>query len=344
MQTPNLFHFLPCNNRLRDEIRWRIYTFSFSIISIDALISDPKVSFSAQSRWSGTKPSLGAAESVHSVICLTELMRVSHDICTALWKNICTWFCCSGSVHYLIITKSGATLNSSLSLLHAFQYKLQIHSKYLEDVPWVQPVSNVFGCIWKLWNAVTLGDFGKWPFATTGGNFKRVPQHRCMEITRFPLSLRIKSIMALSAAFVPVNCILWCRYIFFCPSETIMSPHLALLPFCSLLWGSCSFILFINRIKMSPSLGWFFFCHNSCIFFLKSSSSSQSPFNWISINLLNGFKNSLALVRVSKARIGPGKHGHSLAELDAFQGDSAPTGRLSLMKLMGLEEAANPRF
>lgn len=50
-------------------------------------------------------------------------------------KNICTWFCCIGSVHYLIITKSGATLNSSFPLLHAFQSKLQIHSKYLEGVP-----------------------------------------------------------------------------------------------------------------------------------------------------------------------------------------------------------------
>lgn len=116
-------------------------------------------------------------------------------------------------------------------------------------------------------------------------------------------------------------------------------------PFHTLLRSSCSFIFFINHIKMSPSpLFFFFFVTTAAFSNFKSSSSSPSPSNGISINLLNGFKTSLALVRVSKARIGPWKHGHSLAELVLFQGSSVPTGSLSLLKLMGLEEAANPRF
>lgn len=124
-------------------------------------------------------------------------------------------------------------------------------------------------------------------------------------------------------------------------------PRLALPPPSSnsLLWGSRSFRFIINRIKMSRSLFFFFFLVTTAAFSnFKSSSSSQSPSNGISINLLNGFKKSLALMRVSKTRTGPGTHGPGVAELVLFHSASAPTGGRRLMKLMGLAEAANPRF
>lgn len=145
----------------------------------------------------------------------------------------------------------------------------------------------------------------------------------------------------------------------FCSSEWhfMMSIHLFLCvrthneptsrpaPLLQSIMGLLQFYTLHQSHKNEPkSVFWGVFFDTTAAFFFKSSSSSQSPFNGISINLLNGFKNGLALVRVSKARIGPGKSGHSLAELDVFQGDSAPTGRLRLMELMGLEEAANPTF
>lgn len=98
--------------------------------------------------------------------------------------------------------------------------------------------------------------------------------------------------------YFPLNCVLWCRWIFFSPSMTIMSQtngHLSLRPWVSdcataFQYSSWAIKEWAESIFVTTAVSSNFY----------STNSRQSPFNGISINLLNGFKNSLALMWISE--------------------------------------------
>lgn len=112
-----------------------------------------------------------------------------------------------------------------------------------------------------------------------------------MQSARFLLSLWIKSIKTLCGVLfsselcftmsIPSTFSIMC----------LMNRHRALLSPChSLLLCHCIFIFIAKSIFVTTAVFSNFY----------STNWSQSPFNGISINLLNGFKNSLALMWVSK--------------------------------------------
>lgn len=91
--------------------------------------------------------------------------------------------------------------------------------------------------------------------------------------------------------YFPANCVLRCQYPPSFSIMCVMNRHRALLSPChSLLLCHCIFIFIAKSIFVTTAVFSNFY----------STNWSQSPFNGISINLLNGFKNSLALMWVSK--------------------------------------------
>lgn len=127
--------------------------------------------------------------------------------------------------------------------------------------------------------------------------------------------------------YFPVNCILWCQYILFFPSLTIMSVmnrYRALVsPFHSLLLRRCTFFIFI----ICHYKKWAIFVTTAVFSNFYSTNSSQSPFNGISINLLNGFKNSLTLMWVSEILMWTLKTCSRCAQFDRISSVSARLSR-----------------
>lgn len=91
--------------------------------------------------------------------------------------------------------------------------------------------------------------------------------------------------------YSPLNCVLWCQEPTSHPIMCVMSRHPApLTPLCRLLLRCCIFTFIIYCTLVTTAVFPHFY----------STNWSQSPFNGISINLLNGFKNSFSLMWVFK--------------------------------------------
>lgn len=117
-------------------------------------------------------------------------------------------------------------------------------------------------------------------------------------------------------------------------------------PFHSLWLCYCIFIIIMSHKKLAKSI----FVTTAVSSNFYSTNSSQSPFNGISINLLNGFKNSFVLMWVSKILMWTLKMCSRCTQFDRISSVSArscmvshpfsPTVKSepSLMKLMGLQK------
>lgn len=129
--------------------------------------------------------------------------------------------------------------------------------------------------------------------------------------------------------------------LFFSPSMTIMSQmNMHLSPQSMITVRYCIFIFITSHKKLAESI----FVTTAVSSHFCSTNSSQSPFNGISINLLNGFKKQPRPdVDFKNPYVDFWKYvqdAHNLTELVLSRRDSTPAVKsvLSLMKLMGLQK------